>query len=446
MLELNFANMMEEVIGEKGLTIEQIETLKEKVKDIHKKIQEKRWHELAFLELPKQDTSEIKKLAQKVKETSDCFLLLGIGGSATGPRAILNALSPFHNFRNRPRIFIYDNVDPSSLNAILSLVDLKRTTVNVISKSGSTAETVASFMILWEKMEKAIGQDAAKRFIATTDPEKGNFRKIVHDYGLMSLSIPSDIVGRYSVLSPSGLLTAEIAGIDSNELLRGAGDILEKCSKEEVWENPAYVFAALLHLMNREEGRSINVMMPYGNGLKTLSEWFCQLWAESLGKLGFGITPYPSIGTLDQHSQLQLWMEGPDDKVVIFIRINNYTEDFIIPDVFHEVKGINYLSGHSLSELIKSEEESTELVLANSAKPNMTIILPQIDAYHIGQLLQFLELSTTFAGFLFGVNPFNQPWIEYSKNLTYGMMGKPGLERERNSLEAAREKKICWTI
>ncbi len=446
MLELNFANMMEDTIGRKGLSIQQIESMRDKIGETHRKIKNMSWHELAFLELSKQDKSEIKRLAHNVREDSDYLLLLGIGGSAMGPRSILNALSPLHNLRNHPHILIYDNADPDTLNAILSVIDLKRTTVNLISKSGSTAETIASFMILWDQMEKALGKEAKKRIIATTDIEKGSVRKIVNDYGIRSLPIPSDIVGRYSVLSQAGLFTAEVAGIDSNELLRGADDILEKCSNEEVWENPSYLFASLLHLMNRDAGKNITVMMPYASGLKSLSEWFCQLWAESLGKLGFGSTPYPSIGTTDQHSQLQLWMDGPDDKVVIFIRIDDYKTDIRIPDVFRDVEDFRYLSGHTMSGLIKAEQESTELVLAKEGRPNMTIILPKIDAYYIGQLFQFLELSTAFTGFLLGVNPFNQPWIEYSKNLTYGMMGKPDFEKEREMVEIARERKLCWKI
>ncbi len=446
MLKLNFANMMDEIIGEKGISIDQIETLRERIEEAYKKIHKKTWNELAFLELSKQDTSKIKETAQRIKNDSDCFILIGIGGSAMGPRAILNALSPLHNVINHPRIFIYDNIDPCLLNSILSGIDLKRTTFNIVSKSGSTAETAASFMILWNKMREVLGENASKRFLATTDPEKGSIRKIAKTYGIPTLSFPASIVGRYSVLSPAGLLLAEIAGIDSNELLHGADEIINRCTNNEIWENPAFIFASLLYLMSTEENRNINVMMPYANGLKSLSEWFCQLWAESLGKLGFGITPYPSMGTTDQHSQLQLWMEGPDDKVVIFIRIEDYGEDVTIPYVFNEIKDFSFLSNKTVSSLIKYEEELTEVVLADASKPNMTIIVPKMDAYHIGQLFQFLEFSTVVIGFLFNVNPFNQPWVEYSKNLVYGLMGREGLNEEKKKLEIAREKKICWII
>jgi glucose-6-phosphate isomerase len=446
MIQLNFSNMMEEVIGVRGLSEKTLEDFQERVEEAHKQIRDRLWPELAFIDLLSQDTSKIKKIGSEIIRESENFLILGIGGSALGPRALIEALSPFHNFQKRPRVFIYDNVDPRTLKQILSLVDLKKTSVNVISKSGSTAETVASFMILWDEMKKALRADAPKRFIATTDHEKGNLRSIVQKEGLRSLSISQGVVGRYSVLSPVGLLLAEVIGIDSEELLRGARDIQKISSAPELWENPAYLFGTLLYLMDKKEGRGINVMMAYSDSLKPLSEWFCQLWAESLGKKEMGLTPYPSVGATDQHSQLQLWIDGPQDKVLIFIKIDDYGIYMKIPNVFEDIEGFNYLSGHTLSELIKAEEEATELALVKAGKPSMTITLPLIDAYHMGQLFHFFELATAFTGFLYGINPFNQPGVEEGKNLTYGMMGKRGFEEKRKEVEEHRVKMGRWKI
>ncbi len=446
MIELDFSNMVEEVIGIKGLSENALVDFREKAEEAHRQIKNRLWPEFSFIDLLSQDTSEIKKIALKVKKESENFLILGIGGSALGPRSLLEALSPFHNLQKRPRVFIYDNVDPRTLRQILSIIDLKKTSVNVISKSGSTAETAASFMILWDKIKKEIKDNAPKKFIATTDPEKGNLRRIVHKKGLRSLPIPQGVVGRYSVLSPVGLLLAEVIGIDSVELLKGAKDIQKKCSDLQLRKNPAYLFGALVYLMDKKAGRTINVMVPYADGLKPLSEWFCQLWAESLGKQGTGLTPYPSVGTTDQHSQLQLWIEGPEDKVLIFIRINDYGVDIKIPKVFKDIEGISYLSGHILSELIKAEQEATELALAKAGRPNMTITIPRIDAYHMGQLFHFFELATAFTGFLYGINPFNQPGVEEGKNLTYGMMGKEGFEEKRREVEEHRKKRGRWRI
>jgi glucose-6-phosphate isomerase len=446
MITLNFANMMEKVIGPNGTSDEAIEGLKTRVEEIHWEIIGRKRPELEFMGLPDQDTTDVKKLADEIRAESDSFLLLGIGGSALGPRAVIEALSPFHNLREKPKVFIYDNVDPRTLKHILSVIDLRRTTVNVISKSGSTAETAASFMILWDEMKKAIGKDGAKRFIATTDPVSGNLRKIASEHGMRTLPIEKGIGGRYSVLSPVGLLLAGVIGVDSGALLKGAADMRARCGTAEVWKNPAYMFGSLLYLMNTDGGRNVNVLIPYADGLKFLSEWFCQLWAESLGKDGKGMTPYPSVGTTDQHSQLQLWMEGPEDKVVTFIRVDDYGTDHTVPGVFEDVEGTSYLCGRRLSELIRAEEESSELALAKRGHPNMTIQIPSIDAYHLGELFQFFEIATAFTGLLLGINPFNQPGVEEGKNFTYGMMGKKGFEGKKDEVEKARENKARWQV
>jgi len=447
MIELNFSNMMQGVIGSNGISESDVHTFSSrKLKEADEKIKNRAWPQLAFMDTLSQDTSSIKRIAQHIRKTSGDFLLLGIGGSALGPRAILEALSPFHNLRKKPRVFIYDNVDPRTFKHILSLIDLKTTSVNVISKSGSTAETAASFLILWDRMKKRLGKEALKRFVVTTDPEKGNLRRIVNEEGLTSLPIPPGVGGRYSVLSPVGLLLAEIIGIKSNELLKGARDIQKKCSQPDVLKNPAYMFGTLLYLMNTERQRTMNVMVPYADSLKPLSEWFCQLWAESLGKENKGLTPYPSLGTTDQHSQMQLWIEGPSDKVIIFIRVNDYGTDMKMPAVFRDIDGLNYLSGHSLGELIKAEEEASELALAKSGRPNMTISIPAIDAYHLGQLFYFFEIATAYTGILLDINPFDQPGVEEGKNLTYGMMGKKGFEEKRKEVESHRKKKTGWRI
>ncbi|MEC4676427.1 MAG: glucose-6-phosphate isomerase [Nitrospirota bacterium] len=446
MIELNFSNMMEEVIGVKGISERRLENLRVKIESAYQQIVQRKWKELEFLDLPFRDTAEIKKMAAEVRDDSDNFLILGIGGSALGPGAIIEALSPLHNLQKSPKVFIYDNVDPRTLKQILELTDLKKTTVNIISKSGSTAETAAAFMILWDEMKKVLGDDAAKRFIATTDPYSGSLRRIAMENKMRTLPINEGIVGRFSVLSPVGLLLCEVIGFDSDELLRGARDMHEKCLIHELWQNPAAMFSALLYLMESEEKRNINVMIPYSDSLKLLSGWFCQLWAESLGKLGMGMTPYPSVGTTDQHSQLQLWMEGPEDKVIVFIKIDDYGADITIPATFQDIEGMSYLSGHKLSELIKAEEESTELAIAKTERPSMTIRMPAIDAYHLGQLFHFFEFATTFTGFLMGINPFNQPGVEEGKNFTYGMMGKKGFASRKSEVEAARQKKVCWKI
>ncbi|MCX8031252.1 MAG: glucose-6-phosphate isomerase [Thermodesulfovibrionales bacterium] len=442
MLKLFYSNIMNEIIGDNGLSLKDFESLD--TDKVIKMIKLKQYDELAFIDLPQQQTSEIKEIA-KIAYEFDNFLLIGIGGSALGPRSIVEALSPYHNLRKTPKVFIYDNVDPLTLSTIFELIDLKKTLINVISKSGSTAETAASFMIVWQKLKER-GISPQKNMIITTDPKKGNLRKIVNDYNLKSLPIDPKVVGRYSVLSPVGLLTAQIIGVNCEELLLGAEDITQKCILQKLWDNPALLLSSAIYLLDKKFNRNVTVMLPYTDRLKSFSEWFCQLWAESLGKQGKGLTPYPSVGTTDQHSQLQAWMEGLQQYVVIFISLNDYKADFQFPDIFNDIDGLNYLRGHSLAELIKIEQEATEIALSKNGKPSLTINIPSVDGYYLGQLFHLFSIATAMTGFYYGVNPFNQPGVEEGKDLTYGMMGKKGYENKKEEFTHYREKKYKYSI
>lgn len=436
MIRIDFSNLMNKSIGENGLLEDDFKNID--IAGLIDAFDSRKYDEMQFLDLLHSDTEDIKNMGEYASRF-DNFLLLGIGGSALGPRAIVESLSPFHNYKQKPRVFIYDNVDPMTITGILDVIDLKKTIINVISKSGSTAETIASFMMIWKRLSD-MALKPENHIILTTDPKKGNLRKIVNDYGLKSLSIPSGVGGRYSVLSAVGLLIAETIGTDSNAMLNGARDMHHSCMQRDIWKNPAGFFASGLYLMQKTKNRNINVLMPYADRLKPFSEWFCQLWAESLGKDGKGLTPYPSIGTVDQHSQLQLWMQGPEDKVVVFIAIEDYGVDIEIPSVFQNMEGLGYLSGHSLAELIKIEQEASEIALTKNKRPSITVKAPKIDAYYLGQLFHFFEISTAMAGLLYNVNPFDQPGVEEGKNLTYGMMGKKGYEAKKEEFNKYRQR------
>ncbi len=439
MITLDFTNMMAESIGgDNGLTRDDIDSLKERFKEIHAEITRRQIPNLYFLDLPEQDTGEILAIAESIRSSSDYFLLLGIGGSALGPRAVLEALKPFYNLKNSPKIFIYDNVDPSTLTSILSIVDLKKTTLNVVTKSGSTVETMSSFLILMDAMKKVHGDDFSKWIVATTDPEKGILRETASREGFKTLPVHPDVGGRFSVLTSVGLLPAAVAGIDIEAMLKGAKEMVSRCCVEDLWKNPAYMYGALMYLAERKHRKNISVLIPYSDRLKAFSEWYCQLWAESLGKEGVGLTPYPSIGTTDQHSQAQLWMDGPADKVVTFIGVKDYGADLPIPD--RGIEALGYLKGHTLSELIKTEQEATELALLNAGRPNMRLNVPRIDSYYLGQLFLFFELVTVVTGMLFKINPFDQPGVEDSKNFTYGMMGRKGYEDKKEEVDKYRER------
>lgn len=438
MIKIDFSNLMQESLGRNGLARNDFDSVSTTA--LSELLQPERYPENEFLALHDADTAAITDMAGYAGKF-DNFLLLGIGGSALGPRSILEAMCPFHNLRGRKKVFIYDNVDPMTLKGILDLVDLRKTVINVITKSGSTAETISSFMILWQQL-KDQSLNPEKHLLVTTDPEKGNLRSIVNDYGLRSLPVPRGVGGRYSVLSSVGLLLAKTVGVDIDAMLRGAADIHKDCLNTDIWKNPAYLTASGLFLMQQLKNRYITVMMPYADRLKSFSEWFCQLWGESLGKEGKGLTPYPSTGTTDQHSQLQLWMEGPQDKIVIFLAVENYGTDIEIPAVFQGMEGLGYLAGHTLAELIKIEQEASEIALSKNGRPNITVRVPAINAYYLGQLFHFFELVTALTGILIGINPFNQPGVEEGKNLTYGMMGKTGHDEKKKEFMEYRTKKI----
>ena len=428
--------MRSEAADSHGLNADDIDSLKDRLKKIHSDITGRQLPEFFFLDLPDQDAGGINPLAEDVRNNSEYFLLLGIGGSALGPRTLLDALKPFYNLKNSPKIFIYDNVDPNTLKSILSIVDLKKTTVNVITKSGSTVETMACFLILMNALKEVHKDEYSKWIIATTDPGKGILREIAEKEGFRTLPVPPNVGGRFSVLSAVGLLPAAVAGVDVKRLLKGAKDMVRKCTEEDMWKNPAYMCGALMYLMGQK--KNISVLMPYTDRLKAFSEWYCQLWAESLGKDGKGQTPYPSTGVTDQHSQLQLWMQGPKDKVITFIGIEDYGDDISLHD--ENIKSLGYLRGHSLGELIKAEQEGTGLALVKAGVPNMRLNVPLLDSYYLGQLFVFFELVTAVTGLLDGINPFNQPGVENSKNLTYGIMNREGYEDKKKEVLSYREK------
>lgn len=436
MVKLDLSNILAEEIGSSGIKLKELEINAKKAIEI---LAKKPYKELDFLNLHLQDLNNLKEIATRARDYEH-FIILGIGGSALGPRVLLESLSPFHNFKKRPKIFIYDNVDPATFKNIIEIIDLKKTLINVVSKSGSTAETLASFLIFW-KLIRDRKLSPNEHFIFTTDPEKGNLRRLADEYEIPSLAIPKNIVGRYSVLTPVGLLLGEIIGIDSFSILEGAKEISNRALSEDLNENSMACLASCLYLADVAKERKIIVFLPYSDRLKSLSEWFCQLWAESLGKEGKGTTPYPSLGTTDQHSQLQMWMEGPEDKLILFLSLERHDFQEEIPEEFHDIEGLRFLGGHTLEELMNTEQLATEMALWQSKKPNLKITIPKINPYYIGQLFQFLQTTTAMTGLLYEINPFNQPGVELGKRFTYGAMGKRGFESEGDEVKKYLKKK-----
>jgi glucose-6-phosphate isomerase len=372
------------------------------------------------------------------------LVVVGIGGSALGPRALLEAMAPATSPAQAPgdgpsgprppRIHFLENADPDTLRHLLSTVSLPHTLFNIVSKSGTTAETLAQFLILKERVEEAVGaHESPAHFLFTTDPERGPLRALADSWGVHTLPVPADVGGRFSVLSPVGLFPAGMAGLDLEALLAGACATEPHVLDPDLRANPAGLLAALLHHWDVRRGTPIHVLMPYADRLRSLALWFQQLWAESLGKEGRGPTPLAALGAVDQHSLLQLFMEGPLDKVVIFLRVEDAGAPLRIPapaddDPHLGDPAFRRLGGHTLADLLETERQATAEALRAIGRPSATLAIPRIDAASMGSLFLLFEVATVFAGAHYRVNPLDQPGVEAGKILTRGRLeGDPTL-------------------
>ena len=406
------------------------------------------WREegdLGFLDLPyaSDSVARVTELAAGFGHSFDDIVVLGIGGSGLGAIALRDALlGPFWNQRSAaerdqfPRLHVVDNPDPHTFRALMSQIDPARTLFNVVSKSGATAETMAQYLVVRERLDELVGPDEARRHLLfTTDATNGALREIGDAEGIAMLPVPDNVGGRFSILSPVGLLPAATCGADVEALLSGAAEMESRCRTNALGSNPAGTLACLLHHADTAQNRPIHVMMPYSDRLRSTALWFQQLWAESLGKKTTrsgeekptGPTPLAALGATDQHSLLQLLMEGPADKVVLFIAVDDPGASVLIPERHSDIDALSYLGGHSLAELLATEHTATAEALRRAGRPNATIHLPSVDAYALGQLIMLMEITTVLAASLYGVDPLNQPGVELGKQLTYGLLGRTGI-------------------
>jgi len=442
MIKIDYTNVMAETIGERdGILRDELLSFRHFVVETHSRIQKEKEKKFFFAKLPYQDTTYIKELAQEIREKFEYFVLIGIGGSSLGAEMLFNSLTETnYNINKKPKFFVMDNVDPEKIYGILQQIEIEKTCFNVISKSGSTVETIANFGVVLEMLKDKVGDRWKEHLIFTTDPERGFLRKFGEENGIKLLDIPKPVGGRFSVFTPVGLLPAAVVGIDIDEVLKGAKKMDLICSIEEhVEHNPAYLIALTHYIANMRRGKTISVMMPYSERLSSFVDWYRQLWAESLGKDGLGQTPVKAIGTIDQHSQIQLYRDGLRDKIVTFIQIEKMDVDYKIPENIPE--DINYLSGHTLHEILNKELLGTKAALIKSKVPNITVILDRVNPYNIGMLVYLYELATGFSGYLYKVNPFDQPAVEEGKNFTYALMGREGYQEKLEEFrELYREK------
>lgn len=464
LVKFDYANAMAKIVGEKdGITDKELSSAARSCKKIHKEIQAMREKgKIGFFDLPYDNMlmAAINAIANDIRRNFENFVVVGIGGSSLGPRCLQNALSHYsHNHldaskrRNRPRIFFMDNPDPDAVKGLLDTLDLRSTAFNVISKSGGTAETMAIFMHLYNVVQRRFSKSAlSKHFIITTDPNEGLLREVAVQDKMKTLPIPENVGGRFSVFSSVGLLPAAVAGINIKALLEGAGEMDKRCSKNDLMKNPAYLNAVIHHLADARKGKSISVMMPYSSRLRTVADWYAQIWAESLGKavntkgetVNVGQTPVKALGAVDQHSQVQLYMEGPNDKIITFIEVEKFQASCTATKVFHTIEGLNHLADKDLGELLKKELLATEFALTKNHRPNVKIILDEVSPECIGALLYMLEIQTTYAGFLYDINAFDQPGVEEGKRATHALMGrktKADREKMKEIKAYAKERK-----
>src|SRR2546423_1089971 len=407
--------------------------------------------EVGFVGLPGDPglIQQVTHFADSARDKYDDVVILGIGGSALGPIALRTALRPtgWNMLDDRarggfPRLHVLDNVDPETIVALLGRLRFERTLFIVTSKSGGTAETMAQFVIVHQKLVAA-KLELKNHLVFVTDPKQGALRPLAQRLNIPALDIPPSVGGRFSVLTPVGTLPAALIGIDVKALLQGAGAMANRCETADLARNPAGVYAMLQWLADTAVKKSIAVFMPYSDPLRDFADWFVQLWAESLGKkkkdgTSVGSTPLAALGATDQHAQVQLFMEGPADKTVTFVAVRERGTDVRIPAGFNDVKELGYLGGHSLGELIDIEQRRTAGALARRGRPNMTITLDRVDAVNVGELMMFLELATAYAGQLYDIDAFNQPGVELEKNLASALGGRPGeddAKREGKSLQ-----------
>ena len=441
-IQYKYQGALASVVGNSdGLTPKEWKALQKEttamVRIVNKKRGETPWRDLPA----KKSLSQIDAVlasARRKRGKFDDIVVLGIGGSALGLTALKTALRPpYWNLltpRGRggaPRLWVMDNVDPDEFCAMTELIDPHRTLFNVISKSGETAETMSQFLLALELVQECVGKNWRNHFVATTDAKEGILRPVADAEGIESFVVPNGVGGRFSVLSPVGLFPAAMIGMDVKGLLAGAAAADKFCSSTAFAANLAAQGAAVQIGLYRK-GKPMSVMMPYAAALKDVADWFSQLWAESLGKMRpdgkfVGPTPIKALGVTDQHSQVQLYREGPNNKVFTILSVEKFGCTLPLPDAPESLEGLDYLEGHSMKELLKAEERATAWALAVvSKRPTTRFVLPAVTLHAVGALLYTLMVQTSVAGEMLGINTYNQPGVEAGKEATRALMGKTG--------------------
>ncbi|OQX87950.1 glucose-6-phosphate isomerase [candidate division KSB1 bacterium 4484_87] len=387
---------------------------------------------LGWLDLPNRTIESyagFQELVTEIRQEADVFLVIGIGGSYLGARAVVEALEPGLDEKgpmNPEIIFAGYNIDSVYMTKLLEYLKTKSVYVNVISKSGTTTEPGIAFRVVKAMMEKVYGKDEArKRIIATTDEKKGALRKMAEEEGYRTFTIPADVGGRFSVLTPVGLLPIAVSGNYAETLLDGALNMKEILQNSSYDVNIANLYAAIRYLLYKK-GKSIEILSNFDQKLVYFAEWWKQLFGESEGKNGKGIFPASANFTTDLHSLGQYIQEGRRDLLETFLIVKKIQDHIMVPEDEKNLDGLNYLAGKTYHEINLKAHQGTAEAHRDGGVPNMTIYLPEINAYWLGSLIFMFEKAVAISGYLLGVNPFNQPGVEAYKTNMFKLLGKPG--------------------
>ena len=453
-IEVDVSRAMADAVGEEhGVSVSELEAISPRVQEIAGILAaEREAGDYGFYDLYQDQAAfqTVKEAAARFSEKGyENLVVLGIGGSALGLTALNTALNPpYYNTldaaaRNgRPRLFVMDNIDPVTFSQMLRVCPPEKTLFNVISKSGGTAETMSQLLIVMEKLEAAVGRDKVKdHLVVTTSPRgedapKSLLHPVADAYGLESFVIPLNVGGRFSVFCPVGLFPAAMLGMDIDAMADGCAAMDARCTKPVLEENPAFLRGTMQYLLGTAKGKCMSVMMPYADGLRDVADWYRQLWAESLGKrmsldgeeVFTGQTPVKALGVTDQHSQVQLYVEGPNDKVFNLLEVASFADTLPIPATLQEIPELDYLRGQSMNRLMEAECQGTADALLKADRPVLRTVLPGVNAHTVAQLLYMLEVETAVAGRLYNINTFDQPGVEEGKKIARALMAESAVK------------------
>lgn len=438
---------------ERGLDRDTLSKLAPELRTAHRELMSRRGGEVGFYDLPRRNDllKMVMNEVSRLRSICDQLVVLGIGGSSMGGQALGTSLR--HTIDRPSRVCFVDNIDPDSMGELLDTLDPARTAVVVISKSGATTETMAQLLVWRRWLRATLGHgEARSRMTFITQKDKGFLSEVAAAEGIRSFEIPENVGGRYSVLSPVGLLPAAFMGADIREVMQGADEMVERVVSDDISTNPATLLAAGALLADREMKRRNLVMMPYTDALKTVTSWYVQLWAESLGKridrhgqiVNSGQTPLPALGVTDQHAQLQLFLEGPPDKAVMLVQVKKFRRALPVPDELSDHEEVAFLGGRDLSEVLAAELRATRAMLLDAGVPVIDVGMDTVDAAHVGGLFVLLEAACACTGLTMGINPFDEPGIEAGKRMAAGLLGRPGYESDadRVLMREARKDRV----